>query len=112
MLFRVAVRETESWLLGDRDGFANFAAIAVNKVPQYPETLPDPKQALIGLVRRSRKRRLIDELVPPHGSSVSIGPLYNEKLCAFAERSWNIDAASDACPSLRRARQRLAEFLI
>lgn len=112
MLFRVAVRETESWLLGDRHGFANFAAVALNKVPQDPEALQDPKETLVGLVRRSRKRRLIDELVPAHGSSVSIGPLYNEKLGAFAAQSWNIDAASDACPSLRRARQRLAGFLV
>jgi hypothetical protein len=111
MLFRVAVRETESWLLGDRHGFAEFAAVALNKVPQHPESLQDPKETLIGLVRRSRKRRLIDELVPAHGSSVSIGPLYNERLGVFAAHSWDIDAASAACVSLRRTRQRLAGFL-
>lgn len=112
MLFRVAVRETESWLLGDRHGFAAFAAVALNKVPQNPEALQDPKETLIGLVRRSRKRRLIDELVPAHGSSVSIGPLYNERLSEFAAQSWDIDAASEACLSLKRARQRLASFLV
>jgi hypothetical protein len=112
MLFRVAVRETESWLLGDRHGFSAFAAVALNKVPQYPEALQDPKETLIGLVRRSRKRRLIDELVPAQGSPVSIGPLYNERLCTFAAHLWNIDAASEACPSLQRTRQRLASFLV
>ena len=111
MLFRVAVRETESWLLGDRHGFATFAAVALNKVPQEPEALQDPKGTLIGLVRRSRKRRLIQELVPAHGSSVAIGPLYNERLGAFAEHTWDIDAASGVCPSLRRMRQRLEGFL-
>lgn len=111
MLFRVAVRETESWLLGDRQGFADFAAVALNKVPRDPEGLENPKQTLIKLVRSSRKRRLIDELVPAHGSSVSIGPLYNEKLGAFVMRSWDIDAASDVCPSLRRMRDRVAGFL-
>lgn len=112
MLFRVAVRETESWLLGDRHGFAQFAAIAVNKVPQDPEALQDPKETLIGLVRRSRKRRLIQELVPAGGSLVSIGPLYSDRLGAFAGHHWDIDAASVVCPSLQRMRQRLAEFLV
>jgi hypothetical protein len=111
MLFRVAVRETESWLLGDRHGFAEFAAIALNKVPQSPETLPDPKQSLINLVRRSRKRRLIEELVPARGSTASIGPLYNERLGEFVTHMWDIDAASQACLSLQRARQRFASFL-
>lgn len=111
MLFRVAVRETESWLLGDRQGFAEFAAVALNKVPQNPEALRDPKQSLINLVRRSRKRRLIEELVPAHGSSASIGPLYNERLGEFVAHSWDIDAASQACLSLQRARQRFASFL-
>jgi hypothetical protein len=100
MLFRVAVRETESWLLGDRHG-----------LPQNPETLQDPKQSLINLVRRSRKRRLREELVPAHGSSASIGPLYNERLGEFVAQSWDIDAASQTCLSLQRARQRFASFL-
>lgn len=111
MLFRVAVRETESWLLGDRHGFAAFAAVALNNVPQNPESLRDPKGTLLGLVRRSRKRRLIDELVPAQGSAVSIGPLYNERLSAFAAHSWDIDAASAVCASLHRTRQSLARFL-
>ena len=112
MLFRVAVCAAESWLLGDRHGFAAFASVALNKVPQNPEALRDPKKALIGLVKRSRKRRLIEELVPAHGSAVSIGPLYNERLGEFAAQSWDIDAASEACHSLQRARQRLASFLV
>jgi hypothetical protein len=112
MLFRVAVRETESWVLGDRHGFAEFAAVALNKIPQDPEALEYPKEALIALVRRSRKRRLIQEMVPPHGSSVPIGPLYNDRLCSFVEQSWDIDAAAGVCPSLRRMRHRLGGFLL
>lgn len=112
MLFRVAVREVESWLLGDRHGFAQFASVAANKLPQQPEVLEDPKQALIGMVRRGRRRRLIQEIAPAPGSPIAIGPLYNERLSAFAEQVWDIDAAAAACPSLQRTRQRLAAFLV
>jgi len=111
MLFRVAVRETESWILGDSGGFAQFASIATNKMPAAPEALSDPKSVLIGLVRRSRNRRLASELVPAHGSAVPIGPLYNERLCSFVRERWNLETAAGACPSLRRMQVRLATFL-
>ena len=111
MLFRVAVRETESWLLGDRVGFANFAGIPLNKMPVNPEALPDTKNALLGLVRRSRNRRLAAELVPPVGSCAHIGPLYNERLIPFVSDDWDIDAASANCPSLQRMRTRIEGFL-
>ncbi len=111
MLFRVAVREVESWLLADRVGFAAFAGVAVNKVTQQPESLPDPKQELINLMRRSRNRRLASELVPPAGSAVSIGPLYNERLSAFARSSWDVNAALVSAPSLARTVARLQTFL-
>jgi len=112
MLFRVAVHETESWLLGDRHGFSKNFHVALNKLPAAPEDLPDPKQVLINLVRRCSNRRLAAELVPAEGSRASIGPLYNERLGAFAKEAWNVEAAAAACPSLERFRQRLNTFLL
>jgi len=111
MLFRVAVRETESWLLGDGEGFAVFSSVPRNKIPREPETLPDPKQTLVGLVRRSRNRRLAAEIVPRPGSPVPIGPLYNERLVSFVRSHWSIDAAAAVCPSLQRMRDRLTTFV-
>lgn len=111
LLFRVAVRETEAWLLADRKGFADFAGIPVSKVPQSPELESDPKQTLVNLVRRSRKKRLVAEMVPAHGSRVSIGPLYNELLCEFVRTRWNLEAACFNAPSLAKALVRLQSFL-
>jgi hypothetical protein len=111
MMFRVAVRETEAWLLADRKSFANFAGIPPSKLPAAPDTLLDPKQTLINLVRRSRFRRLAAELVPPVGSQVSIGPLYNERLAAFAREHWSPEAAVSCSPSLERTFRRLQTFL-
>lgn len=111
MLFRVAVREVEAWLLADRAGFSDFAGIPRNKVSQTPESLLDPKQTLLNLVRRSRNRRLATELVPSQGSSMSIGPLYNERLGTFVRESWDIGAAMELAPSLKRTVDRLHTFL-
>ncbi len=111
MLFRVAVREAEAWVLADREGFARFAGIPVNKVSPAPESLADPKQELTNLVRRSRNKRLAAELVPAQGSSVSIGPLYNERLGQFVRECWSVDAAMTHSPSLARTFDRLQTFM-
>lgn len=109
--FRVAIRETEAWLLADRAGFAKFAKIDVKKVPAEPERLPDPKQALVNLVRSSRDRRLIAEIVPPQGSRVPIGPFYNERLSEFVRDHWDVSVAEAVAPSLLRTGKRLQGFL-
>ncbi|HNE70982.1 MAG TPA: hypothetical protein PKN26_02440 [Giesbergeria sp.] len=111
MLFRVAVREAEAWVLADRLGFAEFAGIPPGKVSSAPESLPDPKQELVNLVRRSRNKRLAAEIVPALGSAVPIGPLYNERLCSFVRAHWCVDAAMAAAPSLARTVGRLQTFL-
>ena len=111
MLFRVAVREAEAWVLADQEGFARFAGIPINKISPAPESLADPKQALINLVRRSRNKRLAAELVPAQGSAVSIGPLYNERLGQFVRECWNVDTAMAHAPSLARTFDRLQTFL-
>lgn len=111
LLFRVAVREAEAWVLADRVGFASFAGIPTSKVSHAPEALANPKQALINLVRQSRNRRLVAELVPEQGTSMSKGPLYNERLGQFVREKWNVAAAMAVAPSLQRTVDRLQHFL-
>jgi hypothetical protein len=112
LLFRVAVREVESWLLADARGLADYLSVPVNRMPQSPDEVPDPKQLLLSIARRSKKKRLVEELTPPHGSRVSIGPLYNARMSAFVREQWNPEAASDASPSLARARRRIQSFML
>lgn len=110
-LFRIAVREVEAWLLADREGIAEFLHVAVNKVPHAPETEDDPKQTLLNLARRSRKKRLVQEMVPALGSSAAIGPLYNVRLSEFVNDRWDIERAKLLSDSLSRSLNRLSEFL-
>jgi hypothetical protein len=111
MMFRVAVREIESWVLADRNGFSAFFGVAANKITLDPESLLDPKQSLINLVRKGRNRKLIAEVVPKQGTPMSKGPLYNERLSEFVMSVWNVDAAIASAPSLRRMFGRLQTFL-
>lgn len=111
MLFRVAVREVEAWLLADRQGLAQFLNIAINKLPHEPEAEADPKRTLINLARKSRKRRLAQELVPATGSAARIGPLYNARMREFVCNTWNVQRACDIAPSLARTVSRISTFL-
>lgn len=111
LLLRIAVREVEAWLLADSEGIATFLSVAKNKIPNDPEAEADPKRTLINLARKSRKRRIAIELVPEAGSSARIGPLYNERLAEFVEKTWNVERARTVAPSLDRALLRLSSFM-
>ena len=111
LLFRIAVREVEAWLLADREGIAEFLHIDVSKVPHAPEAEDDPKRTLINLARKSRKRRLSQEIVPEVGSSAKIGPLYNIHFVNFVNTRWDIEQACSYAPSLARTLSRISTFL-
>ena len=111
MLFRVAVREIEAWVMADQQGFAEFCGVPGNRLSPQPEALPDPKQELLNLVRRGRKRKLIDDVVPMQGTPMSKGPLYNERLIQFVQDDWSVDRAAVSAPSLRRTCERIRFFL-
>lgn len=110
LLFRVAVRETESWLLADREAFADFLGISPAHLPERPDELPDPKQSLLNLVRKSRRRRLKQEILPAPGVSFPVGLGYNDVLSRFARDEWDCRQAARASPSLARTIARLECF--
>lgn len=113
-LFRVAVRETEAWLMADRDGFAAFSGIPKSKLPHDVESLDDPKEALKTLVRRhGRKDLQASILPPPTARTARVSESYNPTLSAFIRdpNGWNPARAAENSDSLRRARDRLATLV-
>ena len=110
MLLRVVVREVEAWLLADREGFSLFSGVPIEKVPRNPESLGDPKQVLLGLVRRFGKRVVKANLLPERGSTAQIGLGYNEALRSFVWESWSVDQAAAHADSLARTCRRLREL--
>lgn len=106
-LFRVAVRETESWLLADREAVAAFLGLAIKLLPEAPDALPDTKVELLKLVRRSKKRDLKQDLLPKSGSTAPIGLGYNTVLGDFIRAQWSGERAAHHSPSLAQARIRI-----
>jgi len=110
LIFCVAVREVEAWLLADRKGFANWLQIREASIPLSPERISDPKTCLLGLVRSSRKTSLKRDILPPNGSSACIGRNYNASLIQFVQDIWDIDAASNYSNSLHRMLSKLRDL--
>ncbi len=110
LLFRVAVVEIETWLIADRPSISQWLSIADRHVPRLPETLLHPKESLVSLAGRSRKRALREAIVPGPGSTSKVGPGYNDTLGNFALNDWNPEAARSLSPSLHRAIVRIAEL--
>jgi hypothetical protein len=111
MCFRIAVREIEAWLLADFEAAAGFLAVPLSRMPADPESLDDPKQTLINLARKSRKRQVRDGLVPRQGSSASVGPTYVSDVRDFAREQWRPEIAAANAPSLDRCLTRLAALV-
>lgn len=111
LLFRIAVREVEAWLLADRDGFAEFSGVPVQRIPLQPELLSEPKEVLINLIRRYSKKRVIKaDLLPDKSSTAKVGLAYNQALCGFVQGAWSPERAAQSASSLNRARRRLHDL--
>lgn len=110
LLLRVAVREAEAWVLADAAGIADFLGIKQSLVPHDVEALANPKQHLIELARRSRRKTLVKDMCPDPGDTRQIGPNYNLHLANFVRNSWNVQAAARCSNSLARTLNCLREF--
>ena len=108
LTLRVAVREAEAWLLGDRTNLARFLNVSRDLIPHNPEGLGDPKSLLVEIARRSRTRSLREGLPPRLDSGRSIGPLYVTELSRFVSDHWDVDAAASMSNSLARCLNALA----
>ncbi|BAI89125.1 MULTISPECIES: hypothetical protein [Arthrospira] len=74
------------------------------------DDIDDPKQYLINLCRRCRKKALKDAIVPPAESTAKVGKDYNNPLIKFVQESWAIEGAKVNSASLRRAMDVIIAF--
>ena len=105
MLFRVAVRAIEAWLLADAERLAAFLRVRVSQIPTHPDAEPNPKRTLINLARQSRKRIIREDIVPREGSGTQVGPGYTGRLIEFVtseDQLWRPEVAMQHSDSLRR----------
>ena len=110
LLLRIAVREVEAWLLADQQAFGTCFRIPPSKLPDDPESLPDPKQILLNLVQRHAPKKLKQDIVVDRGSGPRQGLAYNLRLIDFVRNQWNPERAAASADSLARARRRIGEL--
>ena len=103
LVLSIIQKETEAWLLGDYEGLCKFLGLNAVDLRGCPEEIVDPKKFIVDLARDSR--RYADEICPTVGAKV--GPGYNYWLSQFVEQQWNVERATERCPSLHRTLERL-----
>lgn len=110
MIFRVVVREIESWVMADRENLAKFLNVNIEQIPLNPESESDPKQTLVNIARKSRSKTIRDSIVPEQNSTAQVGKLYNSTIKQFVNDSWNINSAQENSLSLKKCMERLNEI--
>ena len=108
--FRVAVREIESWVLADREQFADYFGLAKHIIPEQTDSLADPKQFLLQIVAKCRKRSLREDIVPKPGDKRKVGPDYNGRLGEFVQTRWRAESAICHSISLQRTWKAMRSF--
>lgn len=110
MVFRVAVRQVEAWLLADAQTLATFLRTPITAIPPDPESLPSAKRALVDVARHSRSMSVREAMIPLEGASTQVGPGYAGLVTQYAREHWRPDAAAEVSDSLERCVRRLIEL--
>jgi hypothetical protein len=110
LIFRVAVKEVEAWVMADREKLAEFLGVRMNLIPNNVEQIDDPKKFIINLTKKSRKMAIRDAIVPPEESFSKVGPDYNGQMGFFVREYWRPSVAQNYSRSLKKTIDRLKEF--
>ncbi|WP_160170861.1 DUF4276 family protein [Erwinia mallotivora] len=102
LIFRVAVREIEAWIIADHDGMYSFLGDKIGRIPVKPDELPNPKATLLSLAQKA-PRKIKNGLIAKKGTLAIQGVEYNLLLCDFVRKKWNPVKASERSESLKRA---------
>jgi hypothetical protein len=106
MCLRIPVRAVEAWLIADDQHIARFLSVPRSVVPLDPDSLDDPKEALVRLAARSARRSIRDAIVPKPESGRKVGRTYSSTLREFIQderNGWSPELAAANSPSLARA---------
>lgn len=101
LVFRVAVREIESWLLADHETMQLLIG-KKGQLPSNPDELNDPKQYLLELSKKA-PREVRYDLIKQEGSICSQGMGYNRRLTTTVNQNWCPIRAAKLSPSLQKA---------
>lgn len=110
LMVRVAVRQSESWLLADHEAIRKLIGPR-GALPPQPDNLPNAKEHLLQLARLAPREVRLD-LIKAAGSISSQGIGYNARLADLIQADWSPERAAQRSPSLERARRRMRELTV
>ena len=110
LIFCVAVREVESWIIASRSRISEFLGIEEHRICSTVDEIQNTKEYLLQLVKKSRNKSLKKDILPRSRSTAKVGPDYNGRLIYFVEKYWDSDAARANSPSLDRTIRVLENF--
>lgn len=108
--FRIAVKEVESWLLASRSAFSSYLGVSINEIPEISDQIQCPKELLLKIASKSRKKSVRDDIVPPIRSTARVGPNYNARLIEFINQRWDYREAIRFSESLGRTLEYLKKM--
>ncbi|MCJ7631139.1 hypothetical protein MUP77_01875 [Candidatus Bathyarchaeota archaeon] len=111
LLLRVAVTEVESWILASGDVFCKYLGVRSGSIPKLVDHIPNPKEFLISLAKKTRKKNLRIDIVPRDASTAKIGPDYNGRLIRFVTDIWDPYQAAENSGSLKKTIHKLENFV-
>lgn len=103
MCFRVAVPQIESWLLADRQRFAEFFRVRPALVPERPDESDHAKRSTLDALAQSTNKTVRGDMLPRRGSGGREGSLYCSRMIEFAREAWRPEEAAKHSASLDRA---------
>ena len=103
MCFRIAVREIESWLMGDTESLAAYLGVSRGQLPLDPEEIDKPKNSLLQLAKESNKREIREGVARKGSKHLEPGPRYTALMRKYVQTHWRPEVAAKRADSLRRA---------
>lgn len=110
LIFRIAVKEVESWVMAHRLAFAKFLNVDIIRIPENVDSIKNPKEFLIRLAKSSPNVLIRNSIIPAPNSNAKKGPDYNGKLIDFTLSAWKAKDAAKYSKSLSRAMNAIKNF--
>jgi len=114
MIFKIAVRSIESWLMADRENFAKFFRVPLKSIPESPDDLENPKKRIIQLMEKSSSSIIRNDMIPTRGSGRKVGKLYSTQIQRFlmpGDTYWQLEKAMLHSESLSKCITNIRRFI-
>jgi hypothetical protein len=109
LLFSIAVREVEAWILADHTAMRKLIG-EKGTLPATPDEVADPKRCLL-MLAKSAPKQIRDDLLKTIDGPLMPGLGYNARLTVWINSEWSPQRAAERSPSLERTRSRLFEVI-